>query len=53
MYYYVYKGVGNQHYSSSTDDDSTTISSYSGDVIIKFDPYNYGVGVVGFMVHEE
>ena len=35
--YTVYKGVGNLHDSSSTDDDSTTISSYSGDVIIKFD----------------
>jgi len=51
-HYTVYKGVGNQFYYSSTDDDSTTISNYSGDVIIKFDPYNSGE-IVGFMVHEE
>ena len=51
--YTVYKGVGNRHYYSYKDDDSTTISSYSGDVIIKFDPYNNGDGGVGFMVQEE
>ena len=51
LYYSVYKGVGNHLKTSSTDDDSATISNYSGDVIIKFDPYNSGESV-GFMVHE-
>ena len=50
--YYIYKGVGNEFDSSYTDDDITTISNYSGDVIIKFDPY-YSGEIVGFMVHEE
>jgi hypothetical protein len=49
--YTVYKGVGNQHYYSYEDDDSTTISSYSGDVIIKFDG---GDGnIVDFIVQEK
>ena len=51
LYYSVYKGEGNHLKTSSTDDDSATISNYSGDVIIKFDPYNSGESV-GFMVHE-
>ena len=49
--YTVYKGVGNRHYYSYVDDDSTTISSYSGDVIIKFDG---GDGnIVDFIVQEK
>ena len=51
-YYYVYKGVGNEFYYTSTDDDGATISNYTGDVIIKFDPDDSG-DFVGFMVHEE
>jgi hypothetical protein len=53
LWYTVYKGVGNYHNSSSADDDSTTISNYSGDVIIKFDPGSGGGDIVDFMVHEE
>jgi len=50
--YTVYKGVGNRHYYSYEDDDSTTISSYSGDVIIKFDP-SVGGDIVDFIVQEK
>ena len=50
--YYTYNGVGNQNSYSGTDDDSETISNYSGDVIIKFDPY-YSGEFVDFMIHEE
>ena len=51
-YYYTYKGVGNQNSYSSTGDDSETISNFSGDVIIKFVPWNAGE-FVDFIVHEE
>ena len=50
--YSVYKGAGNRYDYSYTDDDSTTISNYSGDVIIKIDPDNSG-DFVDFMVYEE
>ena len=40
--YSVYKGVGNRYYYSYTDDDSTSVSDFTGDVIIKFDPDDSG-----------
>jgi hypothetical protein len=51
--YFVYKGVGNQYDYSYVNDDRTTISNYSGDVIIKFDPGSGGGDFVDFMVHED
>jgi len=50
-YYIIYKGVGNQFNYSATDDDSTTISNFNGDVIIKFDPSWSGGDIVDFIVH--
>ena len=50
--YTIYKGAGNQYEISYVDDYSTTISSYSGDVIIKFDPSSSN-RTVDFMVYEE
>ena len=40
--YSVYKGVGNRYYYSYNDDDSTSVSDFTGNVIIKFDPDNSG-----------
>ena len=51
-YYSVYEGIGNEVKNSGTDDASYTVSSYSGDVIIKFKSEVRGA-VVGFMVQEE
>ena len=40
--YSIYKGAGNRYYYSYSDDENTSISNYTGDVIIKFDPDNGG-----------
>ena len=53
LWYDIYKGVGNSNTSTSVDDYNSSISSFTGNVIIKFSAYSSSSGSVDFMVYEK